>query len=693
MKRSYPKDPGAGGSNGQSISENGNGVTGFKQPPNARLINLHRQGLPIYNVRKQIVDKVKRHQTLILLSDTGSGKSTQIPQYLYEDGVHQDKMIAVTQPRRVAAITVAKRVAQEQGGTVGDVVGYAVRFEDVTSENTQIKFMTDGILFREALSDQLLKNYSIIILDEAHERTIATDVLFGIVKKAQQIRRTKLLEPLKVVVMSATMDVDHFAQYFNNCPPLYLRGSNFTVKVFQCLDNINYLEACVTTIFQIHEKQNDGGDILVFLTGQEEIESMASLVRRLAKTIYQRDHLRLVVYPMYAAMTQNSQMDAFLPAPPFTRKVILATNIAETSITIPGIKYVIDCGKSKVRAFDSLTGIDTLKVTWISKAQAWQRTGRAGRMEDGECYRVYTSEEFQAMEANSKPEILRCNITASVLQLLALGIDSRQFDFLDKPPADAIDCALQELKELGAILSVETPALTTIGWKMSKLPLDPKYSKLLLSASEFGCLEEILSIVAMLSSENIFLNNNQKRDQLLTVHAKFHAKCGDHLTLLNVFNEYRTKDKPKRWCFDNFLLERNLSHAAAVRQQLVDICQSLNLQSSTCHNDPVPIVKCLLGGLYKNVAELQRDNSYLTLSSRTRCRIHPSSVLAGRARPGYVLFTELVQTGNSYLRTVSELEPEWIGEVVPHCAFLDRITCGGNRGSSSSYTTSYHGIR
>ncbi|XP_055531945.1 ATP-dependent RNA helicase DHX33 [Wyeomyia smithii] len=690
MKRLYPRDPGAGSS--ASSPENGNGATGFKQPPSARLINLHRQSLPIFHVRKQIVDGVKRHQTMVLLSDTGSGKSTQIAQYLYEESVNQGKMIAVTQPRRVAAITVAKRVAQEQGGTVGDVVGYTVRFEDVTSENTQIKFMTDGILFREALTDQLLKNYNIIILDEAHERTIATDVLFGIVKKAQQIRRTKLLEPLKVVVMSATMNVDHFTKYFNNCPTLYLRGSNYTVKIFQCLDNVHYLEACITTIFQIHEHQNSSnGDILVFLTGQEEIESTASLVRRLAKTIYQRDHLRLVVYPMYAAMSQHSQMDAFLPAPPFTRKVILATNIAETSITIPGIKYVIDCGRSKVRVFNSLTGIDTLQVEWISKAQAWQRTGRAGRIEDGECYRAYSSNEYKAMEAHSKPEILRCNIAASVLQLLALGIDSRQFDFLDKPPTDTIDSALQELKELGAILSVETPALTPLGWKMAKLPLDPKYSKILLSASEFGCLEEALSIVAMLSSENVFLSSNQKREQLLTAHAKFHAKCGDHITLLNVFNEYRTKDKPKRWCFDNFLLERNLSHAAAVRQQLVDICQKLGLKSTTCHNDPVPVVKCLLSGLYKNVATLQMDNSYIGMFSRARCRIHPSSVLAGRARPAYLLFTELIKTGNSYLRTVSELEYQWIMDE-PNCDSLS-LSSDNNRGSNTSYATSYHGIR
>lgn len=696
MKRAYPKDPTAGPSGGSS--EQTNGSPTFKQPPSARLISLHRQSLPIAAVRKNIVDAVKQNQTTILLSDTGSGKSTQVPQFLYESGINQGKMIAITQPRRVAAITVAKRVAQEQGSTIGDVVGYSVRFEDVTSENTQIKFMTDGRLFREAMLDQLLKSYNVIILDEAHERTIATDVLFGIVKKAQQTRRTKLMESLKIIVMSATMDVDHFSQYFNQCPALFLKGRSYTVRVFQAIDNVHYVEACITTIFQIHETQKAEGDILVFLTGQEEIESTAMVIRRLIRQQQQqpqRNLPRLVVYPMYAAMSQNNQMDAFVPAPPNTRKVILATNIAETSITIPGIKYVIDCGKAKVRAYDPVTGIDTLKVTWISKAQAWQRAGRAGRLEDGTCYRTYSKEDFKAMDQSSKPEILRCSIAASTLQLLALGIDCREFDFLDKPPLNSIESALQELKSLGAIHSTDTPALTTLGRKMAKLPLDPKYSKIVLSAPELGCLEEILTIIAMLSGENVFLNNSQRREQLLAAHSKFHAKCGDHITLLNVFNEYKTKDKPKRWCFDNFLLERNLSHAASVRTQLSDICHSLGLQFTSCKNDPVPVVKCLLTGLNRNIAELQRDNSYLTLSNRMPSKIHPSSVLSGRARPGYVLFTELVATGTHYLRTVSEIEPEWIGEVVPQCTFLDRINCGGGgRGSASSYAPSGNqGIR
>lgn len=687
MKRAYPGSSSGGSPSGGNSSNNNNSGGGFKQP-NHRLMATQKQALPIAAVRAEIVDAVRKNQTLILLSDTGSGKSTQVPQFLYEDGVGMGRMIGITQPRRVAAITVAKRVAQEQEGTVGDVVGYAVRFEDATSGNTMIKYMTDGILFREALSDQLLKKYNVVVLDEAHERTIATDVLFGIVKKAQQTRRKMLngLEPLKVIVMSATMDVDHFSQYFNNCPVMHLVGSNFKVKVFQSMDNTNYLEAVITTIFQIHENSNDDGDILVFLTGQEEIEAAAAMVRRLAKATYHRDLPKMVVIPMYAAMSQNSQLDPFQLAPPMTRKVVLATNIAETSITIPHIKYVIDSGKVKVRTYDPITGIDSLKVTWISKAQAWQRTGRAGRMADGECYRTYSKDDFKAMSPNSTPEILRCSIASSTLQLLALGINCREFDFLDKPPPEALSAAFAELKALGAIISIEQPALTTLGRKMSKLPLDPKYAKILLSATDYGCLEEALTIVSLLSSENIFHNSSQKREQILTAHAKFHAKCGDHLTLLNVFNEFKTKQEPKRWCHENFLLERNLSHAASVRTQLATICRTLGLPPTSTPNDPIPVVKTLLTGLYRNIAELQRDNTYLTMASRTRCRIHPASVIHGKARPGYLLFTELVSTGSNYLRTISEIEPEWIAEVAPHCSFLDRIACGSSRGSASCYS-------
>ena len=301
------------------------------------------------------------------------------------------------------------------------------------------------------------------------------------------------------------------------------------------------LRKSLTTYFSI----NFRGDILVFLTGQEEIEQMASQIRTTAKTLDTKTLPKLVVHTIYAALPQEYQMTAFNPTTSKTRKVILATNIAETSITIPGIKYVVDSGRVKVRTYDPVTGVDALKVEYVSQAQAWQRTGRAGRIENGHCYRVYTQERFNQLERMPKPEILRTNLSSVALQLATLGIDIEKFDFLNKPPAEACEAAIKELKSLGAVEMKADAQLTVLGRKMARLPLDPKYGKMLLSATEFGCLEEILTIVSMLSSENVFINSPNKKDEQRTAHAKFASKYGDHMTMLNVYNQFKTKTTSK----------------------------------------------------------------------------------------------------------------------------------------------------
>uniref|UniRef100_A0A182ITB2 RNA helicase n=1 Tax=Anopheles atroparvus TaxID=41427 RepID=A0A182ITB2_ANOAO len=623
-----------------------------------------RHALPIYSVRKSLMDLVRKSSTIIVLGETGSGKTTQMPQFIYEAGLNGDKLIAITQPRRVAAITVAKWVALEMGTNLGDLVGYTVRFEDATSENTQIKYMTDGILLREALSDRQLRNYNVIILDEVHERTVATDVLLGIVKKAQQMRASQRMPPLKVVIMSATMDCDHFASYFSDCPIVYLQGRMYQVKVYQMVEKMHYIEACLKTVVEIHQSR-PSGDILVFLTGQEEIDATVNKMRRLAKS-FSLDLPKLSVYPMYAALPQNQQLDVFNPAPSNVRKVIFATNIAETSITINGIRYVIDCGRAKIRSYDPITGLDMLKVSWISQAQAHQRTGRAGRITDGVCFRTYSKEAYEHLDKMTAPEILRCNLAATILSLLVMGVNYKEFDFIDKPSEESIIGALLELKALNAISSVENPILTKQGSHMARFPLDPKFSKMLLSAPKFGCLEEMLTIIAMLSGENIFTNSAQKREQMLIAHSKFYDKTGDHVTLLNVYNEFKTRAKPKMWCYDNFLNERNLSHAASIREQLSEICKALDIPSSSCGKDRTPVAKCMLTGLFANIATKQPDHLYLTTTSSLKARIHPSSSICGKMRPPVVIYTELVATRFNYLRNVTEIDPAWIDEVVPN---------------------------
>ncbi|XP_053672367.1 ATP-dependent RNA helicase DHX33 [Anopheles nili] len=646
----------------------------YNKPDNGR---QPRHTAPIASVRNAVIECMRKHPALIVIGETGCGKTTKTPQYIYEAGLHGDKMIAITQPRRVATITVAKWVAMEMGSNLGDLVGYAVRFEDITSENTRIKFVTDGILCREALSDRLLRNYNVIVLDEVHERTIATDVLVGVVKKAQQIREMKRMAPLRIIVMSATIDSDHFSKYFNSCPVVYLNGRCYNVQILQMVDKMHYIEACLKTIVDIHI-EHPPGDILVFLTGQEEIDATVNKMRRIAKN-FLMDHPKLAVYPMYAALPQTKQLDVFNPAPPNVRKVIFATNIAETSITISGIRYVIDCGRAKVRTYDPVTGMDILKVCWISQAQALQRTGRAGRLTDGVCFRVYSKEIYQRLNKLTTPEILRCNLSSTILNLLVMQVNYKDFDFVDKPPEEAIYGALLELKTLNAISSLENPMLTPLGSNMARFPLDPKFSKMLLAAPQFGCLEEMLTIIAMLSGENIFVNSAQKREQMLIAHSKFFDKSGDHITLLNVFNEYKAKAKPKTWCHDNFLHERNLSHAASIREQLSEICKSFDMPSSSCGKETTPVAKCLLTGLFGNIATKQPDHLYLTSSNALKARIHPSSSICGQLRPPVVVYTELVATRLNYLRNVTEIDPSWIEEVVPNASLHH------SKGYSASY--------
>lgn len=623
-----------------------------------------RKSLPVYGVRNRLISEIQKHSTVIIIGETGSGKTTQIPQFMHEVRLDRNGIIGITQPRRVAAITLSQRVAQEMNTDCGAIVGYTVRFEDVTSEYTKLKYLTDGMLLREAMLDTLLMSYSIIVLDEAHERTVHTDVLFGIVKQAQALRNEKLLKPLKIIVMSATMDVDHFSDYFGSVPILYLEGRQHPIQVFHAVHRQDdYVFSSLVTIFQIHQDAPANQDILVFLTGQEEIEAMARSIRLIMKDLEGKCPC-LKVYPLYSSLPSHQQLDVFRSTPQGMRKVILSTNIAETSITISGIKYVIDSGMVKVRTHHPGTGLDVLKVQRISQAQAWQRTGRAGRESPGFCYRVYTRQEFDALLKNSIPEIQRCNLANVVLQLLALEIDVLTFNFLDKPPKELVNGALQQLKQLGAIDAVEGTKLTKVGHQMALFPLDPRFSKILLSAKDYGCLEEILSIVALLSSESVFVIPPSKREKAVAAHKKFFSSSGDHITLLNIYRSFSAVTQKKRWCHENFLNMRNLQYASEVRSQLAELCQRCKMPLSSCNQNMDQVRKCLATGLFMNIAELQRERQYLTVESRQIVAIHPSSVLYS-LQPHCVLFTEVIQTGSCYMRQVSQVDPEWLRDIVP----------------------------
>ncbi|ERL87941.1 hypothetical protein D910_05329 [Dendroctonus ponderosae] len=557
--------------------------------------------------------------------------------------------------------------------TVGGHVGYSVRFEDVTSPKTKIKFLTDGMLLREALKDRLLCDYRVVILDEAHERTIHTDVLFGIVKEAQLIREVKKLPRLKIIVMSATMDVDHFANYFN-CQVVYLEGRTYPLNIrYTTHAQEDYQTACIYTFFRIHQVTPPEDAVLIFLTGQEEVEHCAHQIRLLAKEV---DGPPVKVCPLYASQTGLQQMNVFNGTPTGTRKVVISTNIAETSITIPGIKFVIDSGMVKVRTFCPSTGLEVLKVQRVSQEQAIQRAGRAGRDSEGFVLRLYTNEQFKRMRPSSIPEIQRANLNSVALQMFALGVRMSDFDFMDSPPKNAINAAFVQLKLLGAIDSVsESITLTELGKKMVKFPLDPRFSKILIMADQFGCLKEAITVVALMSSDSILLNPPSKKEQVQEAREKFRSPYGDHLTLLNIYRAYENlkKDTEKNWCQEHFLNTRNLLYVKEVRTQLTEICKSNGQKRSSCGGHLDQLRKCLLAGLFMNFAEihgdttLRREKQYLTLDKGQAALIHPSSVLYG-IQPAYLLFTEVVRTSKCYLRNLTIVEGEWLNEVAPEYA-------------------------
>lgn len=626
---------------------------------------VERRRLPVYRVRQKLLHELRRHTSLIIIGETGSGKTTQIPQFIFEAHMQNTGVIAITQPRRVAAITVAQRVAQERGIHVGHLVGYNVRFDDSTSPQTKIKYMTDGMLLREAILDPDLKRYSVVILDEAHERTVHTDVLFGVVKTAQKNRKLKHLQPLKVIVMSATMDVDHFSQYFNNAAVVYLEGRQFPIQIYYAPEpQCDYVFAAMVTVFQIHKEAPPDADILLFLTGQEEIDSVVRSIREISHSLDSTD-APLLVLPLYASLPAPHQLKVFTPAPQGTRKVIVSTNIAETSVTIKRVKFVIDCGMVKARMYSPTSGLDMLRVVKISKAQALQRTGRAGRESPGICYRLYTEHEFDRLKVNTVPEILRCNLASVILQLIAMGVHNiPSFDFLDKPSPESLTNAIEQLHLLGAVEKVEHIQLTDLGREMSAFPLDPRLSKVLIMAQAHHCLEEMLSIVSTLSVDTIFFTPQKHRETAIAARQKFISSLGDHITLLNVYRAYKGVSANKQWCYENYLNARNLNLATEVRRQLRAICVSLQLDLKSCGQDLDKIRKCLVMGFFMNSAQLHEDGIYYTVTGRKPVFIHPSSSLCA-CKPAFIIYNELIHTTKSYMRDICVVDPDWLYASAP----------------------------
>ncbi|KAK9449570.1 uncharacterized protein V1518DRAFT_383533 [Limtongia smithiae] len=621
-------------------------------------IKEQRQALPVYKLRAELIKAVTDNQLLIVVGDTGSGKTTQLTQYLAEAGFADRGVIACTQPRRVAASSVAKRVADEVGCKVGEEVGYTVRFEDWTSPRTKIKYMTDGMLQREALLDPDLKQYSVIMLDEAHERTIATDVLFALLKKTLKRR-----PDMRLIVTSATLDAEKFSAYFNNCPILMIPGRTFPVDImFTKEPETDYLDAALITVMQIHLAEPPG-DILVFLTGQEEIDTACEILYERMKALGPGVP-ELIILPVYSALPSEVQSRIFEPAPPGSRKVVIATNIAETSITIDGIYYVVDPGFVKISAFDPKLGMDSLVVLPISQAQARQRAGRAGRTGPGKCYRLYTEAAYESeMQPNTVPEIQRQNLSHTILMLKAMGInDLLHFDFMDPPPTNTMLSALEELYALSAL--DDEGLLTRLGRKMADFPMEPSLAKVLLASVDYGASDEILSIVAMLSVQTVFYRPKEKQQQADQKKAKFHDPTGDHLTLLTVYTAWKMNDYSASWCFENFIQARSMKRAQEVRQQLESIMKRYRHRVISCGPDTDRVRRALCSGFFRNTARKDPQEGFRTLIENTPVYMHPSSALFGKSAE-YVLYHTLVLTSKEYMHCSTAIDPKWLVEAAP----------------------------
>ena len=676
-------------------------------------IQEQRARLPIAARRSEIVETVKRQNITVLVGETGSGKTTQLARYLHDAGMAgKGRLIGCTQPRRVAAISVAERVALEFGCRVGEEVGYSVRFKDETSSLTVIKFMTDGMLLREALFDDSFPRYSVLILDEAHERSINTDVLFGMMRRAVQKRPNDL----RIVITSATLDIDRFCQYFSAGAPLLIEGRTFPVeKRYLEVAPDDYVEQTARTIMEIHLK-DPPGDVLAFLTGQDEIDTVHDRLQRWCSDPALEGCPEMVLLTIYSSLPSETQSLVFERTPKGKRKVVLATNIAETSITIDELFYVVDCGYCKQNRYDPRTGVEELAVVPVSQQQADQRAGRAGRTGPGRCYRLYTEHQFQTeMLPVTVPEIQRVNLCNVVLTLKAIGIhDLLAFDFMDPPPQETLVVALERLHALGAL--DDLGVLTKFGSRMSELPIDPSQSKTLLIAVDFECAPTVLSIVAMLAIENIFHRPRDRQEEADHVKAQFQANEGDPFTLLNVYDGWVQNGMDKEWCDRHFVHNRAMKEAHEIRSQLQQIlvrgttaaagrrdrgatttsrvgaaggqsgsvradgattirgpagqpsqqpAEVALLKKSNANVDYLTRVrKALTAGYFFHTAKRMPEGHYVSLVDRREVYMHPTSALF-HIRPRFVIYHDIVLTAKEYMRQVMSIDPRWLVELAP----------------------------
>ena len=814
-----------------------------------------RKTLPIWSHISEIRGALRKQDVLVLVGETGSGKSTQLPQFLLDEswcrrrsvpisGEYLDSggkskqndlrknggvqststtsnglkspanssatatittavggIIAITQPRRVAAVSLARRVAAEMGSPLGkqsatSKVGYHIRFDCSISPVTRIEYVTEGILLQQMVRDPYLKRYSAIVVDEVHERSTGVDLILGFLKRlVTHGFQGRGGVPLKVVVMSATLEVEKVKDFFeeawtepvpkelangkSHCDangegvmrnsigasdlkknengddayeewngfssaeeedaPISKRstvsidGRPVTIPARNGSDNINghkvpnkangskgynianafhgekdayksglaahvatcyiegrqfpvevmylkeptedFLDTALHLIFQLHVKEPLPGDMLIFVTGQDTVESLEKACKSYSTILPDQspEVPDLLVVPLFAALPQAAQHKVFQRTPPKTRKIVITTNIAETSVTVSGVRIVIDCGKAKIKQYRSRIGLESLLVKPVSKSAAIQRQGRAGREAAGKCYRLYTEAGYLALEERNTPEILRCDLSHAILTMKARGIDDViNFPFLDKPPKESLQKALMQLFQLGALN--DTGEISDLGQKIAKLPLSVPLGRVLLAASEgeVNCTSEVIDIISCLDVENIFpqVFNHDHKEQVEDARRDLMKREGDHLTLLATVHAYaREESDRKSWAKNHFVSHRAMQSVMEVRKQLRGWATSMgtlnpaDADEASLSDLTTPILKAFLKGFATNTARLCPDGSYKTIIGNQAIAIHPASVLFGR-KVEAIIYHEFVFTNRSYARGVSAVQMDWIAEVL-----------------------------
>ena len=653
------------------------------------------ESLPVSQRKAEIQKLLSEHQVIVVAGETGSGKTTQLPKMCLELGLGNLGTIGHTQPRRIAARSVAARIAEELQTELGDLVGYKVRFNDQISDNTQIKLMTDGILLAEIQTDRFLNQYSCLIIDEAHERSLNNDFILGYLKQLLPRR-----PDLKVIITSATIDVERFSKHFNNAPIIEVSGRTYPVEVrYRPVAEEDDQDQLQGILNAVDELQAEGrGDILIFMNGEREI-------RDTAEALQKQNLKHTEILPLFARLSAQEQNKIFHPSG--LNRIVLATNVAETSLTVPGIKYVIDPGTARISRYSYRTKVQRLPIEPISQASANQRKGRCGRVSEGICIRLYSEEDFNNRSEFTDPEILRTNLASVILQMTALGLDDIEaFPFVDAPDKRHIQDGVKLLEELGAIQPKkykshdgarlptrvqnltnessrqETRAseltekkqgweLTPIGRQLAQLPVDPRLAKMLLSAVDFGSVYEVMIIVSALSIQDPRERPTEKQQASDEKHRRFADKKSDFLAFLNLWHYVQeqqkelTKNQFRRQCQKDFLNYLRIREWQDIYQQIRLAVREMGLPINSEKAEYQKIHTALLSGLLSHIGLKEAEKQQYLGARNAHFAIFPNSVLF-KKQPKWVMAAELVETSKLWGRMVAEIEPEWIEPLAEH---------------------------